>query len=97
MNRDSELDMFLAQDQHDDEMDGHVFADAVMAGVERRRVRRRSILALVGSLATAAAVTACAVLPFPMLSAVHLDLRSILALLVLAASIAVTWLRTEIH
>ena len=97
MKPDSELDMFLAHSQRDDEMESDAFVGAVMAGVAMRQTRRRVTVAVVGSLVAAAAVATCAVLPLPLLAAVHPDLRSVLAFLLLAALIAWAWLRTEAH
>lgn len=95
MNPDSELDMILSHSQDDDPMESDAFAGAVMIGVKQRRMRRRVTLALAGGLITALAVAACVVMPVPLLAAENMDLRNVLALLVLAALIASAWLRTE--
>ena len=95
MNLDDELDRLLVHDGHDDGLESDAFADTVMAGLERRRRYRRLLPGLVGSLATAVAVTTWIAMQLPAQSGSVVDLRSILALLVLAALSGVAWIRTE--
>ncbi len=97
MNLDDEFTILLAHNDNDDEMQNDEFVDTVMLSIRQQRMRRRVMLALVGSLTTVAAVLAWAALPLSVLSGPPVDMRSTMALLVLAALSGVAWLQTETH
>lgn len=97
MSLNDELNALLIGNDNDDEMRNDAFVDTVMAGIKQRHRRRHAIVASTGSLATLVAVAAWVSLPPTVIFGVSVDIRSTMAVLVLAALIGLAWLRTETH